>query len=193
MLVRPSSGLLMRLETESQCVLDCPPSCRASKFSEHLVTQTSLLPLGSSVERSPYSSGAHPSGAGRPVRVGSAPSQCSWSGNYEVRVVRPAPTEAFLPWGTTKGCGDACARFSGCPWTRKPSPETLLPCPWRWAGLGLQSAVRSRQSAYWPSWACTLPLVRMRHRTIAESFVEALERQVWVQFPWWKQRIAVGI
>ena len=39
--------LLTPLETESQCgrVLDCPLSCRASKFWEHLlVTQTSLQP-----------------------------------------------------------------------------------------------------------------------------------------------------
>ena len=41
-------------------------------------------------------------------------------------------------------------------------------------GLGLRSAVRSRQSTYWASWADTLPVVRMRHRAIAESFVEAL-------------------
>ena len=41
-------------------------------------------------------------------------------------------------------------------------------------GLGLRSAVRSRQSAYWASWADTLPMVRLRHRAIAESFVEAL-------------------
>ena len=54
-------------------------------------------------------------------------------------------------------------------------------------GFGLRSAVRSRQSAFWASW-----LVRMRHPAM-QRFSWRLRSQVWDQFPWWKQRIAVGI
>ena len=41
-------------------------------------------------------------------------------------------------------------------------------------GLGLRSALRSGQSAYWASWEDTLPMVRARNRATAASFVEFL-------------------
>ena len=46
--------------------------------------------------------------------------------------------------------------------------------PFALGGLGLRSALRSRQSAYWASWADTLPMVRARHPATAASFVEFL-------------------
>ena len=46
--------------------------------------------------------------------------------------------------------------------------------PLSMGGLRPTSAVRSRVAAHWASWADTLPMVRIRHRAIAESFVEAL-------------------
>ena len=42
-------------------------------------------------------------------------------------------------------------------------------------GLGLRSAFRSRQSAYWVSWADCLKLMHERHSTFTDRFVHDLD------------------
>ena len=161
-LVRSSSGLLTPRETERQCgrLLDCPQSYRASKFWEHLRLRCSSL--GSSFE--PHSSGAHPSGAERPVCVGSAPSQCSQPGQSQSR---QTGTHGGFCHRARRRVVAMHVRFSGCLWTRV-LPRDTASLPLALGGLGLRNAVQSKQSANWASWADT------RHRAIAESFVEAL-------------------
>ena len=41
-------------------------------------------------------------------------------------------------------------------------------------GLGLRSAVRVRQAAYWSSWADCLPMVHQRHPSVAANLVAQL-------------------
>ena len=165
-LVRSSSGLLTRLETESQCgrVLDCPPhyrhqSSRNTSWSPRL--RCCLFGSSSLLERIPVVQYV----------------QCAWAlllhsaadlVNYQVTVVRPALTEAFA-----RARRWVVARFSVCPWTQESSPETLLPCPGAgWVGTLERSPIQAVRLL--ASWADTLSMVRMRQRAIAESFVEAL-------------------
>ena len=109
--------------------------------------------------------------------------QCAWAlllhsaagrANYQVRVVRPALTEAFA-MGHDEGlwrcmCEILRVRLDAGVLARD---TASLPMALGW--LGRRGAVRSRQSACWASWADTLP---MRHRAIAEAFMEALETGV---------------
>ena len=108
--------------------------------------------------------------------------QCAWAlllhnacgrANYQVRVVRPALTEAFA-MGHDEGLWRCMCEILRVLLDTGVLARDTASLPLALGGLGLRSAVRSRQSAYWASWADTLPMVRMRHRAIAESFVEAL-------------------
>ena len=47
--------------------------------------------------------------------------------------------------------------------------------PLRMGGLGLRSAVRTSNSAYWASWADSLPMVRERHPGVADMIVDTPE------------------
>ena len=51
----------------------------------------------------------------------------------------------------------------------------LSSLPLSLGGLGLRSATRTRVSAYWASWADTLPMVQSRHPQIADIMVYQLE------------------
>ena len=42
-------------------------------------------------------------------------------------------------------------------------------------GLGLRSAARTRQAAFWASWADCLPMIRERHPELAEDLLLRLE------------------
>ena len=94
--------------------------------------------LGSSFERSPHSSGAHPS---------VQDVWCAWALLLQVQPAGPSQshqtgTHGGFCHGARRWVGDdACARFSGWLWTQESSPETLLPCPWRWvdSDFGAQS------------------------------------------------------
>ena len=48
-------------------------------------------------------------------------------------------------------------------------------CPLFLGGLGLRSAARTRQSAFWASWADCLPMIRERHPELAEDLWLRLE------------------
>ena len=43
-------------------------------------------------------------------------------------------------------------------------------------GLGIRSATRDRDSAFWASWADALPTIRERHPSVADQFSVALQR-----------------
>ena len=74
--------------------------------------------------------------------------------NYQLRVVRPELTEQFAA-----GHDDGVICLI--------SPDSL-------GGWGLRSALRTRQAAYWASWADTLSMVRGRHRAVADTMVTSL-------------------
>ena len=105
--------------------------------------------------RSPHTVGAHSRGAGRAVCTGFAPPQRSRQGQLP---------RASRQRGTHRDCGSVHVKFSGRLQPQDSSPLAL-------GGLG-------RQSAHWACWADTLPMVRSRHRAMAEAFVEVLETGV---------------
>ena len=44
-------------------------------------------------------------------------------------------------------------------------------------GLGIRSATRDRDSAFWASWADALPTIRERHPSVADHFCVAFQRR----------------
>ena len=50
----------------------------------------------------------------------------------------------------------------------------LATLPMRMGGLGLRSATRCAESAFWASWADTLPMIRERTPQVAEMVVHAM-------------------
>ena len=112
--------------------------------------------------------------------------QCAWAlflhsaasrANHQVRVVRPALTEA-VAMGHDEGLWRCMCEILRVPSDAGVLARDTASLSLALGGLGLRCAVRSRQSAYWVSWADTLPKVRMRHRAIAEAFVVVLETAV---------------
>ena len=107
--------------TDSQCgrVLDCPLSCRASKFSEHLFGHPDFVAAHLDRVCDHTLLERHPSGAR---------GLCS----FTVQVAGPTAKSESSD-RHSRVCGDACARFFGCLRTQESSPDTAS-LPWRWAG-----------------------------------------------------------
>ena len=86
--------------------------------------------------------------------------------NYFLRVVQPAWSERFAAahdenvWNCTQELldieGTVRVRQSSC-------------LPLALGRLGLRSAIRSQNAAYWASWADSLPQIRERHPDIADQ------------------------
>ena len=122
--------------------------------------------LGARVGESPAVVGAHPSCS---LLLHSAASRA----NYQLRVVRPELTEGFAR-GHDEGLWQCLCRILRVHHGEGHLTRDMATLPLALGGLGLRSALRSRQSAYWASWADTLPMVRAKHPTTAASFVEFL-------------------
>ena len=131
-LVRSSSGLLTRLETESQCgrVLDCRPSCRASKVLG--------TPLGH-----PDFVAAHLDRVLSDRTLLERIQRCKTS---QVRVVRPPLTEAFA-MGHDEGLWRCRCEILQVPLDTGVLARDIASLPLALGGLGLRSAVRSWQCA----------------------------------------------
>lgn len=52
---------------------------------------------------------------------------------------------------------------------------TLAQLPYKLGGLGLRSAARLSQAAYWASWADCLPMIHQRHPSIAAFLQQSLD------------------
>ena len=78
--------------------------------------------------------------------------------NFLIRAVRPEAVEEFAVV-----CGGVWARFWGL--TSGSAKQEVLD------GLGLRSAARTSQSAFWASWADAMPLVGARHPEVASQLV----------------------
>ena len=95
--------------------------------------------------------------------------------NYKLRVTRPEVALEFAQSHEENHWRGLCAVLevptTAC--TRNARDVSSLPSSL--GGLGLRSAVRTRLSAYWASWADTLPMVQNRHPRIADEMVYQLE------------------
>ena len=61
------------------------------------------------------------------------------------------------------------------PEQRDPAAKDDATLPLALGGLGLRSAVRTRVSAYWASWADSLAMIHQRHPEVADRIVVALD------------------
>ena len=95
--------------------------------------------------------------------------------NYLLRVVRPEWTVHFAHSHDT-GLWHCLCNILGihhdqCEATVRTSSTLSLSM----GGLGLRSAVRTSQTAYWVSWADILPMIQRRHSAVADLMVYHLE------------------
>ena len=67
-------------------------------------------------------------------------------------------------------------RHSG--WERTSATSLQRRLPLSLGGVGLRSAVRTSNSAFWGSWVYSLPLVRERHPEVVDMIVAALDELV---------------
>ena len=95
--------------------------------------------------------------------------------NYQLRVMRP---ECVLEFARAHGenmwrvlCTILEVPTTAC----SRNARDLSSLPLSLGGLGLRSAIRARVSAYWASWADTLPMMQSRHPQIADIMVYHLE------------------
>ena len=93
--------------------------------------------------------------------------------NYQLRVVRPELTELFAA-GHDDGIWRCLCAICQISPDVDPAIRDTVTLPLGLGGLGLRSALRTKQAAYWASWADTLPMVRGRHRAVADTMVTSL-------------------
>ena len=93
--------------------------------------------------------------------------------NYQLRVVRPELTELFAA-GHDDGIWRCLCAICQISPDVEPAIRDTVTLPLGLGGLGLRSAHRTRQAAYWASLADTLPMVRGRHRAVADTMVTSL-------------------
>ena len=106
---------------------------------------------------------------------------CSLHGCSSPTALQPWPLTSCAcshrPWcaGLLKITTMVCGVVSVSCWVSLPTRATP---PLILGGLGLRSAVRTSESAYWASWADCLPMIEEMHPEVATEFVTRLEAGV---------------
>ena len=95
--------------------------------------------------------------------------------NYALRVVRPDLARHFAQAHDEGLWGCLCAIVSVGKDQCDPLARDAASLPLSMGGLGLRSAVRTSNSAFWASWAGSLPMVRERHLEVADMIIDALQ------------------
>ena len=95
--------------------------------------------------------------------------------NYLLRVVRPELVETFAA-GHNAGLWECFKRILKLDFDVDSTVKYISSLQLAMGGLGLRSASRTSESAYWASWADSLPMISERHPTVAGSFARRLER-----------------
>ena len=88
--------------------------------------------------------------------------------NYLLRVVEPNAVAEFAHLHDQRIWNCLCQLLHVDP---SQNEEVIL------SASGLHNAARTSVSAYWASWADTLPMIRARHGAVADLFVRELERE----------------
>ena len=99
-------------------------------------------------------------------------------GNYFTRVVEPDACREFCERNDTALWECLCRIMQISPSQQNDVRHTAS-MPMVFGGLGLRSATRVRQAAYWSSWADCLPMVQQRHPDVAERLVTQLSSHPW--------------
>ena len=63
--------------------------------------------------------------------------------------------------------------------TKDSGTRATASLPLSLGGLGLRSAQRTREAAYWASWSDTLPMIHARHPVVANLLVRHLDGDSW--------------
>ena len=92
--------------------------------------------------------------------------------NYFLRVVRPELVSEFAE-GHDERLWRCLCRMLGTDFGNEHSHE-VASMSFSLGGLGLRSATRTRQAAYWASWADCLSMIKVRHPAVAERILVAL-------------------
>ena len=102
--------------------------------------------------------------------------------NYQLRVVRPELVNSFAE-SHDQGLWRCLCAIVGVP-AETCDGLTRATCtlPLSLGGLGLRSAARTQESAYWASWADTLSMVQARHPSVAELMVPSRRRIMVAKF-----------
>ena len=95
--------------------------------------------------------------------------------NYALRVVRPDLARQFAQAHDAGLWRCLCAIVRVGEDQCDPLAKDAASLPLSMGGLGLRSAVRTSNSAFWASWADSLPMVRERHPEVADLVVDALD------------------
>ena len=95
--------------------------------------------------------------------------------NYQLRVVRPECVLEFARAHDENMWRGLCTILEVPTTACSRNARDVSSLPLSLGGLGLRSATRTRVSAYWASWADTLPMVQSRHPQIADIMVYQLE------------------
>ena len=118
------------------------------------------------------------------LRIEAVPDlQCAWlilmfcaaaRANYFLRVVHPGSSEEFARQHDA-AIWQVFLQLSNITDGHETRDLASLPC--RHGGLGLRSAARGAQAAYWSSWADSLPMIRKRHPEVADAIMFAIVRR----------------
>ena len=95
--------------------------------------------------------------------------------NYMLRVVRPEWALDFAQAHDQEVWECLCSILA-VPVGEESIARMSTTLPMALGGLGLRSAERSKWSAFWSSWADTLPMIKERHPEVAEVIVHHLAR-----------------
>ena len=95
--------------------------------------------------------------------------------NFLLRAVRPEAVEEFAT-RHDRGLWWCLAQILGVNLEQcEVGMQEAATLPLVLGGLGLRSAIRTRYSAFWASWADCIPMVDARHREVAAQLVVQLE------------------
>ena len=95
--------------------------------------------------------------------------------NYQLRVMPPECVLEFARAHDENMWRGLCTILEVPTTACSRNARDLSSVPLSLGGLGLRGAIRTRVSAYWASWADTLPMVQSRHPQIADIMVYHFE------------------
>ena len=98
--------------------------------------------------------------------------------NYYIRVVRPDLVDNFAQ-SHDQGLWQCLCTIMDVPEDGDPVTRATASLPLSLGGLGLRSAQRTREAAYWASWSDTLPMIHARHPVVANLLVRHLDGDSW--------------
>ena len=98
--------------------------------------------------------------------------------NHYIRVVRPNLVDNFAQ-SHDQGLWQCLCTIMDVPADGDPVTRATANLPFSLGGLGLRSAQRTREAAYWASLSDTLPMIHARHPVVANLLVRHLDGDSW--------------